>query len=174
MPQLYEGSLGPLKVAGAPVNGTTEVQKLTIAGATGGTFRLGFEGFMTAPISWTSTDSTLVASIDAALEALPNIGSGGVAATYDSTLASGLGVVTITFSGANLAKKDVSLLTSDISQMTGDSTLAITPSVVTPGVDATYRNAPTGALLARVDSAPALYQNYGAPQAPSWQKKADS
>src|SRR4051812_18325297 len=92
--------------AGAPSAGTNEVQTLTIGGTpTGGTFKLAFDGFTTGDITWTATDATLIANIDAALEALPNIGTGGVT-TAAGTVSSGIGTITITFTGNN-AKKAV-------------------------------------------------------------------
>src|ERR1043165_622967 len=97
---IIEGVTGAhLTNAGAPGAGTSEIQTLTIGGTpTGGTFKLAFDGFTTATISWTVTDATLVSNIDAALEALPNIGAGGVT-TAAGTVSSGIGTITITFPG---------------------------------------------------------------------------
>jgi hypothetical protein len=68
----------PIANAGAPSAGTDEVWTLTFAGTpTGGTFRLKFGPHSTGNISWSATNDTLRDNVDAALEALPNIGAGG-------------------------------------------------------------------------------------------------
>jgi hypothetical protein len=138
----------PLQNAGAPSAGTDEVQTLTIGGTpTGGTFRLSFGGFTTAAITWSNVNATLVAAIDAALEALATIGTGGVT-TAVGTATAGIGTFTLTFAGA-LAKRAVGAVAVADNSLTGTSpTLAVAET--TPGVDATARGAPTGALL--VDS----------------------
>lgn len=163
-----EGGARTLTNAGAPVAGTDEVQTVTIGGTpTGGTFRLSFNGHATAPITWSSTNATLVANVDAALEALPSVGTGGVA-TAVGTMTSGIGTLTVTFSGANLAKRAQPTMTVAENALTGTSpTVAVAET--TPGVDATALGAPKGALL--VDSTNAiLYQNNGTAAAPTWQK----
>lgn len=145
--QVWNGAgLGePLRNAGAPVAGTSEVQTITIGGTpTGGTFTLSFEGQVTGAITWSATNSTLIANIDAALEALPNIGVGGVA-TAAGSLTAGIGTITLTFGGIN-AKKAISTVQVVANNMTGTApTIAIAET--TPGVNATYRTAPTGAKL---------------------------
>ena len=154
-------------VAGAPVAGTDEVQTLTIGGTpTGGTFRLAYKGRVTAAITWTAVDATLVAAIDAALEALSTIGTGGVT-TAAGTVSSGIGTITLTFVGAN-AKKAVPLVTVFENALTGTApTLAITET--TPGVTATHRGAPKGAEL--VDTTNGIaYINTGTAVVPTWTK----
>src|SRR5688572_1004440 len=86
--------------AGAPSNGTNEVQTLTFGGTPdGGTFKLAFDGYTTGPITFVDDDdAALIAAIDAALEALSSIGTGGVTVA-DGTLTNGVGTVTITFGG---------------------------------------------------------------------------
>lgn len=132
--------------AGAPTAGTSEVQTITFGGTpTGGTFKLAYKGQITASISWSATDATLVSNIDTALEALSTIGTGNVT-TATGTLSSGIGGATVTFAGT-LAKKAVPLITVDTNSLTGTvPTLAVTET--TPGVDASYRSAPKGSLLA--------------------------
>jgi hypothetical protein len=76
MSPIIEGHLGPYEVAGAPVQGTNEVQTLTIGGTpTGGTFKLAFDGHTSGPITWTDVDATLLANIQAALDAMSNVGT---------------------------------------------------------------------------------------------------
>jgi hypothetical protein len=130
--------------AGAPTAGTTEVQTLTIGGTpTGGTFTITFNGYTTTAITWTDVDATLVADVDAALEALTSIGTGNITAA-DGTLTSGIGTITLTFAGT-LAKKAVPLAVCN-SSLTGTLPTAVITET-TPGVDASYRTATKGALL---------------------------
>lgn len=167
MPQI-EGHLGPYSVAGAPVQGTNEVQTLTIGGTPdGGTFKLAFDGYTTAAITWVGDDdAALIAAVDAALEALPNIGSGGVTCA-DGTLTSGVGTITITFAG-NLINLAVPTITVADSSLTGTSpTLAVAET--TPGVTATMRGAAKGALLVDTDNG-LLYINTNTALDPTWTK----
>lgn len=149
--------------AAAPGTGTAAVQTLTLGGTpTGGTFRLAHQGFVTANITWTAVDATLVSAIDAALEALPSIGTGGVVAA-DSTLTSGIGDVTLTF-----GKAPVSLVTVNKNALTGTlPTIAIVET--TPGVAETAVGAPKGALYTDVNAG-VLYINTGTAADPTWTK----
>lgn len=165
---IIEGAISrPITLAGAPSAGTSEIQTITFGGTpTGGTFKFAFEGATTAAISWSATNSTLVANVDAALEALPGIGTGGVA-TAVGTMTAGIGTLTVTF-GGNRAKQAVPLISVADNSLTGTSpTLAVAET--TPGVDATGRGAGVGALL--IDSTNAfLYINTGTALAPTWTK----
>jgi hypothetical protein len=147
---------------GAPVAGTSEVVTLTFGGTiTSGTFKLTFEGRPTAAISWSATNATLVANIDAALEALGLVGAGNVT-TAVGTMTAGIGTITLTFAAA-LGKKDVPAIGVLSSLVGTNPTLAATVS--TPGVDATGRGAPTGSLYVDLTT-PDLYINAGTPSAP--------
>ena len=162
-PQI-EGHLGPYVNAGAPTQGTDEVQTLTIGGTpTAGTFKLAFDGFTTAAITFSAVDATLVANIDAALEALPNIGAGGVIVA-DVSLTNGIGDASITF-GGNLANKAVPLITVANNSLNGSGTLNVAET--TPGVDATMRGAAKGALLIDTTNAK-LYINTNTALDPTW------
>jgi hypothetical protein len=160
-----EGSTGPYESSGVPGAGTSEVQTLTIGGTpTGGTFKLAFDGQTTTPIIWTDVDNTLIAAIDAALEALTNIGASGVVVA-DGTLTSGIGTVTITF-GGNLAKLAVNTITVADNSLTGTApTLAVAET--TPGVTASFRGAKIGALVTDTTNGK-LYINTGTALAPTW------
>lgn len=151
--------------AGAPVAGTDEVQTITIGGTpTAGSFTLTYDGFTTAAIPWSAVNATLIASIDAALEALPNIGTGGVV-TAVGTMTAGIGTATVTFSGPNLAKRAVALMVA-VNSLTGTTpTVAVTET--TPGVEATARNLPKGTLLSDTTNGK-LYINTGSAGAPTW------
>lgn len=151
--------------AGAPVNGTNEVQTLTFGGTpTGGTFKLAFDGHTTGPITWSATNNTLRDNVDAALEALPNIGTGGVTVAV-GTMTAGIGTLTITFA-ANLAKLAVATITVALNSLTGTSpTLAVAET--TPGVSATARGAAPGAKLTDTTNMK-LYINTGTALEPTW------
>ena len=141
--RVIEGVVDELVWAGAPTAGTDEVQTLTID-ATGGTFKLAYDGFTTAAISWSSTNSTLVSNVDAALEALPNIGTGNIT-TAVGTMTAGVGTLTLTFAG-ELAKKAVSTITVANNSLTGTATLSVAET--TPGVDVTAASASGSAPVA--------------------------
>lgn len=163
-----EGGIGPYESAGAPSAGTSEVQTLTFGGTpTGGTFTITFDGHTTSAITWVGDDdAALIAAVDAALEALPNIGTGGVTCA-DGTLTSGVGTITITF-GGNLAKLAVPLMTVT-SSLTGTSpTAAITET--TAGVTADFRGTKKGALVCDTTNG-VLYINTGTSGLnPTWTK----
>lgn len=163
---IIEGATGvPLSNAGVPVAGTDEVQTLTIGGTpTAGSFTLTFEGWTTAAITWSAVNATLLASMVTALNALPNLGTGGVVPTA-GTLTAGIGTILLTFSGAQVAKRAVPLMTFT-NNLTGTSpTLAIAET--TPGVTATGIGAAKGALLIDTTNG-TLYQNTGTPAVPVW------
>ena len=164
---IIEGAIGaPLTNAGAPSAGTSEVQTLTIGGTpTSGTFKLAFEGFTTAAITWSATNATLISNIDAALEALGSIGTGGIT-TAEGSLTAGIGTITLTFAGNRTKQAIGSLITVAENSLAGSSpTLAIAET--TPGVDATGRGAPKGALLVDTTNGN-LYINQGTALAPTW------
>ena len=168
MPIIDGTGLGhPITNAGAPVAGTDEIQTITIGGTpTSGSFKLTFEGFTTSAITWTAVDATLVAAIDAALGALPTIGSASNVTTAAGTLSSGIGTVTVTFVAA-LGKTNVALMTATSSLVGTNPTVAVTTT--TAGVTATARGAPKGATLIDVTNA-LHYTNTGTAAAPTWTK----
>jgi hypothetical protein len=160
------GALGaPIVTSGAPSAGTDEVQTITFGGTpTGGTFKLAFEGFTTAAITWSSTNNTLRDNVDAALEALPSIGTGGVT-TAVGTMTDGIGTLTITFAG-NRGKQAVPTISVANNSLTGTSpTVAVAET--TPGVDASGRGASKGAILIRSDTG-IVHVNTGTAIAPTW------
>lgn len=154
--------------AGIPSGGTSEIDTLTIqTGTSAGTFTITVAGARTTTaIPWNATNATLLASVDAALEALPTIGTAGVT-TAAGTLTAGIGTITLTFTGKN-AKRDMPLLGIGDNSLTGGA--APTLTTTTAGVEATFRDAKTGQLL--VDTVtPDLYINDStAAGAPTWTK----
>lgn len=143
MTNVIEGTLGGYTNAGAPSAGTNEVQTLTIGGTpTAGTFTLTLDGITTAAITWSATNATLLADINAKTDA--KWGTSAIVATA-GTLTAGIGTILLTFSGGNMARRAVNTMTPTNS-LTGTSpTLANVET--TPGVDATARGARLGALL---------------------------
>lgn len=158
-----------ITAGGAPVNGTNEIQTVTIGGTpTAGTFKLTLNGETSASITWSATNATLIADIDAKLEALPSVSSGGVV-TAVGTMTAGIGTFTVTFSGTNVAKRP-------IGAMTATSALTGTSPTLSNGVVSTAGVAPTGgggtergAILVRTDTGDG-YINQGAPPNISWIK----
>ena len=158
----------PATNAGAPVAGTAEVQTLTIGGTpeAGSTFVLSSGPFRSAAIAWSATDATLVANIDAALEALAGIGSAGVVVA-DVSLTSGVGAASITFAekGPKPLLVASDFLKSDGTASTGTAAVAVT----TPGVAPTSYGSPKGGKL--VDTTNGIdYINTGTAAAPTWTK----
>lgn len=132
--------------SGAPVAGTNEVQTLTIGGTpsagAGSTFRLAYDGLPTGAILWNATNATLLAAIQAALDALPNGGTNWIVATA-GTLTAGVGTILLTFSGGDVQRRAVNTITVYDNSLTGTApTLAVAET--TPGVDATGRFVPIG------------------------------
>lgn len=165
-----DSALGTMSVrtyAGVPTSGTNEIDTLTIQTSTsGGTFALQVaNGRKTQAITWSATNATLVANVDAALEAIPNIGASGVT-TAVGTMTAGIGTITLTFTGKN-GKRDFPALSVVDNAITGGASPAV--ATTTPGVEATFRSALTGALL--VDTVtPSLYINTGSAGSPTWTK----
>lgn len=153
--------------AGAPVNGTNEIDTITIqTGTSALVFTLTVTGGRTtAPITWSATDATLIARIDAAVEALSAVGVGGVT-TAAGTGSSGLGTYTLTFTGKNAAQNFPALTLTEVSRTGGT---AATISTTTAGVAGTFTAAKSGDLLEDTTNGE-LYQNISATAgAPNWQ-----
>lgn len=152
---------------GTVTAGTDEVQTLTIGGTpTGGTFILRFESVNTPAITWSATNNTLLANIQAALDAHPSLGTNGCVASA-GTVTSGIGTILLTF-GAARAKENVELMTVFKNSLTGTApTLAI--ATTTPGVAVSGRYAQPREF--GVDSAGIVYVNTATGGAvPTWSK----
>lgn len=98
-----------------------EVQTVTLAGATGGTFTLTYSGQTTAAIAFDAS----AAAVKSALEALSNIGVGDVNVGKVGS------VYTVSFAGA-LADTNVAQMTADDSSLTG-TTPTVTVATTTAG-----------------------------------------
>lgn len=108
--------------AGPAGSGTNEQQVITLTGVpTGGTFTLTFSGQTTSAIAYNASAAT----VDAALEALSNIGAGDVAVTGSAG-----GPWTVEFTGA-LAAANQPAMTGDGTSLTGGSAQSIAVDAVT-------------------------------------------
>lgn len=168
MPAISFGpSGGPvIPVPTTPVAGTNAVQTLTIGGTpTGGSFRLAGGGGTGNPsIPWNSTNATLLASIQTALDAM--FGASQVVASA-GTLTAGIGTVLLTYSGANVGRYPQPTMTIAQNALTGTSpTLAV--ATTTAGVEATMRGAPRGTLIVAQDTGVVYRQTAATPLAPTW------
>lgn len=104
-------------------NAANEVQTATVNGTpTGGTFRLALDGRPTAALAHNAS----AAVVQAALEALPNIGTGNVGVTLATN------VYTITFQGV-LGNQDIPALTLFANSLTGGSSPTVAIAVTTVG-----------------------------------------
>lgn len=92
------------------------------------------------------------------------VGKLGIVATA-GTLTNGVGTITLTFSGAQVAKRAQPLITVEDNSLTGAGTLTIVET--TPGVDADGRGALVGALAVNTTNGK-LYVNTGTAVAPTW------
>jgi hypothetical protein len=169
---VIEDSFGsPLRNAGVPGVGTDELWTLTIGGTpSGGTFKLKFGPFVSGDIPWSSVNATLLASLQSALNAMPNVQTNGFIATA-GTLTAGVGTILLT-AGGNLTKLAVpEAWVVHTNALTGGGTL---PSFVetTPGVTATFRGAPRGRLAVNVSTGVLYAQTSGNPLAPTWTAQA--
>lgn len=105
----------------------SEVQRITITGTpTGGTFTVSFGGFTTTAIAYNASAAT----VQAALEALPSIGTGNVLCAGGALPGA---FVSCTFRGA-LAGRNVAQMTATGS-FTGGSSPAVAITTTTAGVD---------------------------------------
>ena len=161
------GLADPFYNAGVPSNGTSEIWTVTIGGTpTGGTFVLSCGPNVSAAISWSSTNATLLANIQAALVALGTVGASGVVAAA-GTLAAGIGTLTLTF-GGNLA---VWTLPTNFVAVVSNSMTGTAPTIAaaqtTAGVTATARGAAKGAECTDITNGK-IYINTGTGTAPTW------
>lgn len=120
-------NVAEMTASGASLTGTNEVQRITITGTpTGGDFTLTYAGQTTAPIAFDADAAT----VDAALEALSNIGPGDVTCGGGPLPDS---FVTVTFTGT-LASTNVAQMTADGTGLTGGTAPAIAITTTTPGL----------------------------------------
>jgi hypothetical protein len=83
-------------------------------------------------------------------------------------MTAGIGTITATFTGGNLTKKLLSVMTADASSLTG-TVPTVSVAVTTPGVDATYRGLGAGPSWS-IPPTSCCYINTGTALAPTWTK----
>lgn len=101
--------------------GTSEVQTVTLAAATGGTFTLTLSGQTTGAIAYDAT----AAAVQAALEALSNVGLGKIAVSGNAG-----GAYTATF---DRSLGNVAQMTGDAANLTSGTTATVTVATTTAG-----------------------------------------
>jgi hypothetical protein len=107
-----------------PAAAANEVQTVTVTGTpTGGTFRLAFNAGPTAPLPHNAT----AAAVQAALEALPDVGAGNVVVTGSAG-----GPWAVTFQAA-LGNQLQATMTLFANSLTGGSSPAVGVAKTTPG-----------------------------------------
>jgi trimeric autotransporter adhesin len=127
-------------------SGTNEIQVITLGGSpTGGTFTLTYSGQTTGNIAYNADAAT----VDAALEALSNIGAGDVGVTGSAG-----GPWTVEFTGA-LAATDVALLTASSANLVGTSEQQVISLGTASGgtFTLTYSGQTTGNIAYNADAA---------------------
>jgi hypothetical protein len=165
--QVAGAASAPLLNNGAPVNGTDEVQTLTIGGTPGAgfIFKFTYAGVDSIPIPWSATNATLLANIQAALNAHPNIGVNGMVASA-GTVAAGIGTVLLT-AGARLTKLAIATLTFSVVTSVGTAP-TVSNVETTPGVTATGRGAARGRQLINTATGDPYKNTSAVPEAPVW------
>lgn len=163
---IIEGTIGQvIAIPGAPVAGTNAIQSFTIGGTpTGGTFTLSFEGRLLGAVTWSAVNATLLANLQAALDAA--LGTNAVVATA-GTLVAGIGAGVLTFSGAPYLRRVVPDFVVVANAMTGTAPTLVM-ATTTAGVNATYRGAVTGSMLVRTDNGTVYSNTSTTAGAPTW------
>ncbi len=166
---VINNAIGQFTGSGAPSAGTDEVHTITTGGTiTGGTFTYSVGGYTSGPIAWSATNATLVANIDAAVEALPVVGTGGAVVAV-GTATAGIGTFTITFSGGNRARQPVGTPAVDGTLLTGTSpTVAVART--TPGVNAYPNQAGVGSTYTDYSTGIVYSNTSGSAISPTWTK----
>ena len=162
------GTSRVLATTSTPGAGTDEIQTLTIGGTptAGYTFKARFESQTSSTIAWSATNGTLLANIQAALDAIPSLGTNGCVATA-GTVTAGIGTVTLTFGSARAKEAVETIVFSTV------TSVGTAPTVVnveaTPGVSADFRGYPAGQIVRDLTNK-LLYMNTGTATAPTWTK----
>lgn len=122
--------------AGLTGTSTSEVQTVTVANATGGTFTLTYNGQTTAPIAWNAATTAVAAALNA-LSNLDGVTVGGTAGAWTVTFPAALGNVNqMTIDGTALTDDGTTAHTQSVATTTPGTTTAATIAVATttPGV----------------------------------------
>jgi autotransporter-associated beta strand protein len=130
---------GSLSLGGvnSGLTGINAVQTINFVGTpTGGSFSLSFDGTTTMPIAYSTSPTTLQSNVQAALAALPTIGS-----TANFTLGGTATSLTVTFTGA-MAGSGQNVITVAVNALTGGTTpgLAVANSTTVTSTAVTETN----------------------------------
>jgi hypothetical protein len=127
------------------------------------TFAMEYAPELMLEVSDNRTGGTITVARTTAGVATP-FGKIGVVAAV-GTMTAGVGTLTLTFSGVNLAKMPQTAITVEDNSLTGTATLTV--SETTPGVLADGRGAAVGAMAVDTTSGK-LYANTGTSHLPTW------
>jgi hypothetical protein len=154
---------GIFKVGTVPVNGTNEVQTITLTNFSSGTLRLSFLGKnVVVTFAGAEANAAIDTLVDAALEGLATIGTGGVSVVTSGTTSR---AIAVTFAG-NLARLNVDPIVATV--LTGTNTVGV--ATTTPGVTADGRASVIGQLAVTQDAG-LLYINTSTTLlSPTWVK----
>lgn len=107
---------------GANAGGVNDVQQLSFVDYVGGeTFNISLEGETTTSIAYNASMAALAGSVQAALQALPNVGPGGCA-----VVAAGGTVLTVTFQGTSAGQDVGEMAPSTLNSVKGVVRVATT------------------------------------------------
>jgi hypothetical protein len=116
---------------GLKAGGVNEVQQITFDSYTAGdTFNITLEDFTTDPIAYSAVGATMAAQLTASLEALDNVGAGGVTVANTAT-----DTYSVTFVGDNAAE-DVGQMVPETIHSTSGGVFAATLTQGLPGGEA--------------------------------------
>ena len=137
-----DATFGQGTLLGTTTTAVNEVQTLTVTGTpTGGTFRLTFKGATTTAIAHNASAAT----VQAALEALVTIGTGGVTCTGGALPGT---AVVITFAGTSTSGRPHPAITFGSNLLTGGTAPTATIAETTKGIQAGAFKAWDGTLVA--------------------------
>lgn len=116
----------------AEKTGTNEIQTVTLGGTGAGShFTLTFGAVTSGSITWSATNATLLANIQAALDAMSNIGPGNTLVAT-STLSSGIGDFLVTFQNylgsTNVAQMTAAIVDGSLTASVATSTAGVVGS----------------------------------------------
>lgn len=161
------GILKGYESRGVPGNGTDQIDRVTIAAATGGTFKLSVCGRPTGAITWSAVNADLLTAVNTAVRALPGVGVAQFTAS-DVNLANGLGTFACTWTGLLGKKALPHILHVYNNSLTGvGAAVTIADPSTTPGVDCVGRGAAKGATCVDITNGD-LYETAGTVPESTW------
>ena len=135
------------------VTGTNEVQTVTLVSATGGTFKLSFDGYQTAALAY----NVSTAAMQTALQGLPSIGSG------NATVSGSAGSSYVVSFASGLAHRNVPMLAIDASSLTVAHAVVTVTTEGSSGSATSVGPIVAGSGASVADPASAYYPNWTYP-----------